>query len=86
MGPKIVWLKGGEAEVLSLSNDAITLQSTIPSPPGSRIDGTLQSDATKSLRVKIHGSKKQEDGTFLLVGRPIDLPKDLREKLIAALV
>lgn len=85
MRPKIAWLKGGEAEVLSLSNDAITLQSTIPSPPGSRIDGSLRSDATKLLRVKIHGSKKQDDGTFLLSGRPIDLPKELREMLIAAL-
>ncbi len=81
MREDIRWQKGGTAQLVSLSIDAITLSSTIPSPPGSRIDGTLTSDPTKPVRVKIHGSKKQPDGTFVLVGRPIDLEKELREEL-----
>jgi hypothetical protein len=33
------WAKGGEARVLAASADTVTLESTTPSPPGSRIDG-----------------------------------------------
>ncbi len=83
MREHIRWQKGGTAELVSLAIDAITLQSTIPSPPGSRLDGALATDPAKLVRVKIHGSKKQADGTFLLVGRPIDLQKELREELLS---
>ena len=79
----IVWEKGGAARVLRIDANAIALESTTPSPPGSRISGTLVDDPASTLRVKIHVSKKQEDGSFLLEGRPIDLTRDLREKLVA---
>ncbi|MFO0677278.1 MAG: hypothetical protein U0169_12150 [Polyangiaceae bacterium] len=75
------WVNGGFADVLRASANAITLASTIPSPPGSRIDGTL--GGGEGIRVKIHGSKKQPDGTFVLDGRPIDLTREVREKLEA---
>jgi hypothetical protein len=75
----ISWAKGGEARVVAFAPDgAITLRSTIPSPPGSRIEGTLEGS---SLRVKIHGAKKQDDGTFVLEGRVLDLTRDLRARL-----
>jgi hypothetical protein len=74
----IVWAKGGEARVVAFSPDgAVTLRSTIPSPPGSRIEGALEGS---SVRVKIHGAKKQEDGTFVLEGRVLDLTRDLRAR------
>ncbi len=75
------WLSGGFAKVVRVSADAITLSSTIPSPPGSRIDGELADGA--KVRVKIHGSKKQEDGTFVLEGRPLDLTREVRDALVA---
>ncbi|MGO8998388.1 MAG: hypothetical protein ACLQVI_34140 [Polyangiaceae bacterium] len=37
----LAWARGGEARVLAVSADAVTLESTTPSPPGSRIDGVL---------------------------------------------
>jgi hypothetical protein len=75
----IAWAKGGEARVVAFAPDgAITLRSTIPSPPGSRIEGSL---AGSSVRVKIHGARKQEDGTFVLEGRVLDLTRDLRARL-----
>jgi hypothetical protein len=111
---RIRWAKGGEALVVRLDGDAITLRSTTPSPPGSRIEGSLapDPDATWSgddassgvdraalradspsgeavsagrdlLRVKIHSSKKQEDGSFLLEGRALDLTRALRDRLKA---
>jgi hypothetical protein len=83
---RIVWAKGGEASVVSLRDDAITLRSTIPSPPGSRIEGTLaaaEGAGGESVRVKIHSSKRQEDGSFVLEGRVLDLTRALRERLAA---
>lgn len=79
----LTWEKSGVARVIRIDANAIALESSIPSPPGSRISGTLVSDPAATLRVKIHVSKKQEDGTFLLEGRPIDLTRELREKLVA---
>ena len=76
---RITWAKGGEAVVLALRDDAVTLRSTIPSPPGSRIEGTLAEG--EPVRVKIHSSKKQEDGGFVLEGRMLDMTRALREKL-----
>ena len=79
------WSHGGEATVLAVSADAIRLRSTVPSPPGSRISGTLQEESAgvpgAALRVKIHACKKQPDGTFLLEGRPLDLTRELRALL-----
>jgi hypothetical protein len=77
---KIAWAKGGEATVVSLRDDAITLRSSIPSPPGSRIEGAL-ADGGELVRVKVHSSKRQEDGSFVLEGRVLDLTRALRAKL-----
>ncbi len=81
-GWHLQWEKGGTARVVSLAaaKDAITLRSSIPSPPGSRIDGTLLDGGTK-VRFKIHGSKKQDDGEFVLEGRTIDMTREVRERL-----
>ncbi len=76
------WSLGGEARVLSASADAVTLDSTTPSPPGSRIDGTLLGSG-RMVRVKVHGSKRQESGRFRIEGRPIDLTREAREELVA---
>lgn len=79
----LVWTKGGEADLVAIGADTVTLRSTIPSPPGSRIEARLASDASAIVKFKIHGSKKQDDGTFVLEGRPIDLTKEMRERLVA---
>jgi hypothetical protein len=76
---KVTWAKGGEATIASLVDDAIVLRSTVPSPPGSRIEGTLESG--EMLRVKIHGSKKQDDGAFVLQGRALDMTRAVRERI-----
>lgn len=81
MRTDVTWKKGGTAEVVAISADTIRLRSTIPSPPGSRIEGELGDGV--ALWVKIHGSKKQEDGAFVLDGRPLDLTKAVRERLVA---
>ena len=75
------WDKGGGADYLLLMGEVVTLRSTIPSPPGSRIDGALESEPAVKVRVKVHSSKKQADGTFVLTGRPIDLTTAVRAKI-----
>ena len=81
-GARIEWSKGGDATVLTLADDAIALRSSVPSPPGSRIEGKLvEPEPRGAVRVKIHSSKRQEDGAFVLEGRVLDMTRALRAKL-----
>lgn len=82
MPHQLTWSRGGEASVISLDGDAIVLQSSIPSPPGSRLSGSLV-DGNMEVRIKVHASKKQDDGSFHLHGRLIDATRDARSKLKA---
>lgn len=77
------WRNGGEARFLAASGDLVTLDSSVPSPPGSRIEGELTGDAPVAVKVKIHGSRRQADGRFRLEGRPLDLTREVRERIVA---
>jgi hypothetical protein len=66
-----------------MAGDAITLRSTIPSPPGSRIEGRLAGDPPATLRVKIHASRRQPEGDFVLEGRVLDVTREVRARLEA---
>jgi hypothetical protein len=80
-GARIVWSRGGEAVVVSITAGGIVLRSTVPSPPGSRIEGVLQGDAPASVRVKVHASRRQPEGDYLLEGRPLDMARETRERV-----
>jgi hypothetical protein len=80
-GVRISWAKGGEATVAKLVDDAIALRSSIPSPPGSRIEGAVGGAGGDVVRVKVHSSKRQDDGSFVLEGRVLDMTRALRDKL-----
>jgi hypothetical protein len=79
------WARGGEARVVAMDAGTITLRSTVPSPPGSRIEGTLGGDPPAPVRVKVHASKRQPEGDFVLEGRTLDMPRETRERLEAGL-
>ena len=79
--PHVRWVAGGTADILSMDVDKITLRSTRPSPPGSRIEGALEGQRPLSLRVKVHLCRKQADGDFVLEGRALDLTRADREAL-----
>ncbi|MGA7121189.1 MAG: hypothetical protein WBY94_13880 [Polyangiaceae bacterium] len=82
MSARVTWTKGGEARVVSIAADAITLRSSVPWPPGSRVEGVVQTDGKPIvLRMKVHSSKREGDRDFILQGRPIDLARDARERL-----
>jgi hypothetical protein len=84
MSGRVIWAKGGQARVVSIASDAIVLRSTVPWPPGSRIEGTLEMEgAAVALRVKVHSSRREGERDFVLQGRPIDLTRGARERLEA---
>ncbi len=83
MTARLRWTNGGDAEIVAIGADTVSLVSSVPSPPGSRIEGALADGA--KLKVKIHASRKQDDGTFRLEGRPLDMTRELRERLLAML-
>lgn len=79
----VVWAKGGAARVVSVAVDAIVLRSTVPAPPGSRVEGRLDGDPPAPVRVKVHASKRQAEGDFVLEGRLLDATRELRARLEA---
>jgi hypothetical protein len=82
--PHVRWIKGGEARVATVAIDAIVLRSTVPSPPGSRIEGRLEGDPPATVRVKVHASKRQPEGDFLIEGRLLDATREVRARLATA--
>jgi hypothetical protein len=86
MSARVTWAQGGQARIVSIAADAIVLRSTVPWPPGSRIEGTIDAGAGEvPLRVKVHSSRREAERDFVLQGRPIDLTRQLRERLEACI-
>ena len=88
---RVAWEKGGEAQLELLTESRVVLVSTRSSPPGSRIDGTLRlsgesasEGASSPVRFKIH-SCRREGEMFRLEGRPIDIKRELLDRVRAAL-
>jgi hypothetical protein len=77
----LTWLKGGEADFVSVEGEAVVVRSTVPAPPGARLDGKLNADPSAPVRVKSHGSKKEDDGSFTIKGRLLDATRELRERV-----
>jgi hypothetical protein len=82
----IRWAGGGEARLVSIAPGAIVLRSTVPFPPGSRIEGSLEGDPPATLRLKVHASRRRGEADFLVEGRPLDLTRRARERLSAVSV
>jgi hypothetical protein len=81
----VAWAKGGTASFLVVADDAVTLRSTTPSPPGSRIEATLIEDASVAVKIKIHGSKQAPDGSFTLRGKLLEANRALRDRIASLL-
>jgi hypothetical protein len=80
------WDRGGEASVVEadgmhLGKDALTLRSSVPAPPGSRLEGALAGEPPERIKIKVHSSRRQEDGAFLVAGRLIDATRELRARV-----
>ena len=77
----LAWSKGGTASVLTVSDDTVSLKSSIPSPPGSRLEATLVGEPPVTVKIKIFGSKLEPDGSFTLKGRVLEATRALRTRL-----
>jgi hypothetical protein len=75
----VIWSKGGSATIVRLEQDRIDLASTIPSAPGSRLDGSVAGGGG-SMRVKVARCVRTEGG-FAILGRLIDTTRDVRLEL-----
>lgn len=85
MSAHVTWAKGGTADFTLVDDDNVTLRSTTPSPPGARLEGTLIGDPPTGVKVKVHGSKREEDGSFTLRGKLLEATRGLRDR-VASLV
>jgi hypothetical protein len=47
------------------------------------VEGTIGGAEPASLRLKVHASKRQPEGDFLLEGRPLDLTREALERIDA---
>ncbi len=81
MRVRLLWSGGGEATVVSVGADTVVLRSTVSAPPGSRLDGSLRGEPGAMLKVKVHGCKRQPEGDFVIEARPIDLTREVRDRL-----
>ena len=79
----IRWAKGGDANIVSIDGDRVTLDSSLSSPPGSLFEGTLVNDGGM-IRIKVRGCKKDGE-RFRIEGRILDASRDLRTRLAALL-
>jgi len=77
----LTWLGGGEARFLMATAAAVSLVSSVPWPPGSRPTGSLVEAPAATVRIKVHASRAEPDGTFRIDGRPLDLSREMRERL-----
>jgi hypothetical protein len=84
MSPLVFWKTGGEGTLLSLEKgDRVELISTCSFAPGSRPEGTLSDH--QRVWMKVHASRMQPDGRFLVSGRLLNATRTLRSVLELAL-
>lgn len=77
----VAWAKGGEADLVAFDgDDRVTLSSTISSPPGAYVDGTL--NELGAIRIKVRSCKRDEE-RFHIEARILDVSRQLRERLSA---
>ncbi len=75
--------KGGEANLVAIDGERVTLEATISSPPGSPLKGKLRGGGLP-IRINVHGCRREGEG-FRIEGRVIDLSRELRAALTAVL-
>lgn len=76
--------KGGEARVLESDGDHVSLESSRAFPPGAPL--LAKGEGTgEPYRVKVRACRRTSETTFYVDGRFVSLPREARERLLAAL-
>jgi hypothetical protein len=86
---EIAWSGGGTASIDAIDGDRVELVSTRAFAPGSRPEGTLMGAlrenaesprevaAGQPIWLKIHGARRQEDGSFRVKGRLLNVRREV---------
>jgi hypothetical protein len=81
---RLTWQTPGTATITRLDGEKIVLVSSIPFPPGSRPEATLEGSGDR-VWIKVHRSHLLPDGNFEVEGRLINATRDLRAVLERAM-
>jgi hypothetical protein len=85
MTPSVAWSGGGRAQISAIDGERLELTSTRAFAPGSRPEGTLEAigeaGTSRRIWVKVHGSRRQDDGSYLVRGRLLNATRELRDLL-----
>jgi hypothetical protein len=84
MSIELQWLDGGTAQVLETDGEVAVLRSTRAAAPGQPLTGKVGMRAAAQLRLKVQGCRREQDGTYRLRGRWLDLTRAAREELVRA--
>ena len=84
MPARITWDGGGEGEITRLDADKFELVSSVPFAPGSRPEATL-SPGGERIWMKVHASRRLQDGAFFVEGRLLNATRELRSTLERAM-
>ena len=88
----VVWQGGGTAVIDVIDDDRVELTSTRPFAPGSRPEGTLGlapeassggalAGPSRPIWLKVHGSRRQEDGAYRVKGRLLNVRREVLDLL-----
>lgn len=80
----LAWDGGGEAKLVALEDDRVTVRSSKAWAPGSRPTGRLPSG--DAFRMKVHRCKRDEEGIFTIDGAALDMTRTQRDYVKASLV
>ena len=78
----MITFPAGPASVLSCNGDAIVLGAAFSAPPGKPLSGLLAGGL--EVQLKVHGSQKQPDGSFVIRGRLVNASRAVKEALTAS--
>jgi hypothetical protein len=76
----VTWTGGGTATLEIIDEDRVELVSTRAFAPGSRPEGKLDF-AEQLIWLKVHGSRRQEDGSFRVKGRLLNVRREILDLL-----
>ncbi|HMI85979.1 MAG TPA: hypothetical protein VK550_17905 [Polyangiaceae bacterium] len=80
MSAEVTWQGGGTAVIDVIDNDRVELVSTRAFAPGSRPEATVVTGG-QPIWLKVHGSRRQEDGAFRVKGRLLNVRRELLDAL-----
>ncbi len=83
MSGAVTWSLGGDAVVLTVQGDVLSLRSSRAFPPGAPAAGTLAGEVAIALTLKVAGSRREDDGRFVVRGRLVSPTVALRAALAA---